>query len=91
MFNNISDKIKFIARVLCGVGIAVFALGGIGYILSGIENGDTGEAALGFVFLIFGPALSWVWSCMLYGFGQLIENTNSLNGVEVMQDEETDE
>lgn len=90
MFNNISNKIKILAKVICWVGIILFGVLGICFIVAGIVDGDGESIVYAIIYIATGIVL-WVWSLLLYGFGQLIENTNSLNGVQVTQGEEEDE
>jgi len=73
MFDNIGGKIKSLAQVMCWIGI-------IGSVISGFVMIGTNEdlAFLGFVVMVVGSLVSWVSSFTLYGFGQLIENTDQL-------------
>ncbi len=71
MFDNIGQKIKTLAMVVCYIGIVASVLIGLTMLVSddplnGLLIGGLG--ALG----------SWVGSFALYGFGQLIENTDKL-------------
>lgn len=67
MFDNIGGKIKVTAQIVCWVGIIISVILG----LISFENG-------GIIVIILGSLLSWVGSFALYGFGQLIENTDIL-------------
>ena len=73
MFSNIGGKIKSLAQIVCWMGI-------ICSVVSGIILIDTDDdlAFLGFVIIIIGSLLSWVSSFVLYGFGQLVENSDKL-------------
>lgn len=73
MFNNIGGKIKGLAQVICWIGIVAFAILGIRLI-----SEDDDLVVLGFVIMVIGGVMSWVSSFVLYGFGQLIENTEPL-------------
>ena len=69
MYKNIGRKIKKLAKICCWLGITYSLIAGA--ILLG--------CTLWFVlFVIVGALLSWVGSLALYGFGQLIENTDIL-------------
>lgn len=71
MFNDISAKIKASAQVLIWLGIlASFVWGTV--ILSSTES------YTGVVVMVVGSILSWILSFCMYGFGQLIENTEVL-------------
>lgn len=71
MFDNISDKMKSAATALAILGI-------IGSIIIGSVM--IAESLLvGLLVIIVGSLSSWVSSFTLYGFGQLIENTDAIS------------
>ncbi len=74
MFDNIGGKIKAFAQVVCLIGIIASVICGI--IMMAI--GEAGFTLVGFLIMILGPLFSWIGSFMTYGFGQLIENTDTL-------------
>ena len=84
MFNNIGGQIKVIARVLFWLGI----LGSFGlafyflYVFGNAMNvfgGDGSIAIVIFVAIAFiGVLTSWISTTFLYGFGQLVENSDKL-------------
>ena len=74
MFNNIGQKIKTLAKVLCGLGIFIPCLAGIVNML----RPEIGNPLTGLVLIVVGSLGSWVGSFMTYGIGQLIENTDIL-------------
>lgn len=76
MFNNISDKIKALAGILCALGILISITLGIIVLVQD-------ETALGICILIACCILSICTSYIIYGFGQLIENSNTL--IKLMQ------
>ena len=80
MFDNIGSKIKTVATTIAWLGI-------IGSIIIGIiiiaEANDSyypsaTETLSGLLVIIVGSLSSWVSSFTLYGFGQLIENTDTI-------------
>lgn len=73
MFNNIGSKIKTVAQVVTWIGVIASVIGGMIMMVSL-------ESPIGLLIMIGGPLLSWVSSLTLYGFGQLIENTDILVG-----------
>ncbi len=73
MFNNIGRKIKILAQVICWIGIICSVV--LGVVIMATEDD---LPVLGFVLMLIGPVVSWVSSFVLYGFGQLIENTERL-------------
>ncbi len=78
MFNNIGGKIKGLARVFCAIGIILALVGGISNIAigAGMRNGGERLIAFGIAILVVGVILAWVGSFLLYGFGQLVENSD---------------
>lgn len=73
MFSNIGSKIKTLAQVITWIGI-------IGSVILGLVLMTTDEELIsaGLMIALLGSLISWVSSFVLYGFGQLIENTDKL-------------
>ena len=73
MFNyeNIGDKIKGLAQM-------AFVVEAIAAVITGIALMATDEDLIlyGLLVLIVGPIIAWVSSWLLYGFGQLVENSD---------------
>jgi len=67
MFDNIGDKIKTSAMVLCFIGIGAAVVLGI------IMFGESFWLGIGTI--LIGAVASWVGATCLYGFGELIEET----------------
>ncbi len=70
MFGNIGGKIKALAQVITWIGIIVSILIGI------ITMSTSGP--VGILIAVAGSLISWISSFILYGFGQLIENSDEL-------------
>ena len=70
MFDNIGKKIKTLASVITWIGIVCS-------IITGIILMFTSEKyiLLGFLTAIVGSVASWIGSFLLYGFGELVENS----------------
>lgn len=75
MFNNIGQKLKKLAKAYCGIGISVCIIGGI--VLLSIDD-DWELILAGILTAVFGSLFSYVISMFIYGFGQLIENSDIL-------------
>lgn len=74
MFTNIGSKIKSLATAFFWIGIAGSAVGGIALIAMGEEM-----AILAGILLIVGGCLgSWIGNFFIYGFGQLVENSDRM-------------
>lgn len=72
MFNNIGNKIKVLAQFFCYAGIALSIFLGIRIILS------NNKLIFALLLIILGSIVSWISSFILYGFGQLIDNSDIL-------------
>ena len=70
MFDNIGGKIKTVASTLTVLGIILSILAGLITLLDGEISG--------LFVMIFGSLFSWLGSFLLYGFGQLVENSDKL-------------
>ena len=84
MFDNIGGKIKGLAKFICWVGIIASIILGI-IIISGAGTSygryrytDSGMVVLGIITIVAGSILSWIGSFVLYGFGELVENSSEL-------------
>ncbi len=73
MFENIGSKIKTLAKIIFWIEVAGAVIGGIS--VAGI---DEEFILLAFLIWIAGPLLAWVSSWFVYGYGQLIENSDTL-------------
>ena len=73
MFDNIGGKIKTLAQVITWIGILASIISGIA-----IMTIDDEMIFVGLMVMIFGALSSWVSSFVLYGFGQLVENSDKL-------------
>ncbi len=76
MFKNIGSKIKNVAEFFTWIGIIVSII----VFLISISMGSDESIAIGFIILIIGCLGSWLSSLVLYGFGQLVENSDVMAG-----------
>lgn len=72
MYENIGKKIKIVAVVIALIGTCVSFCYGL------IMLFDSVRVAFAILTMLIGPFISWVSSFVLYGFGQLIENSDKL-------------
>lgn len=86
MFDNIGSKIKALAKVVCWIGI-IFS------IIAGIMMATTGSAGVlaGVMTIVIGAVCSWVGSFVLYGFGEMVENSDTRTELAVKAAEEKKE
>ncbi len=70
MFDNIGGKIKTLAQVICWLGI-------IASVITGFSMWRYSFGS-GLLMMILGGLSSWVGSFLIYGLGQLIENSDTL-------------
>ena len=68
MFNNIGSKIR-------GLSIGCFVIGAVVSVILGIALLCNNATAMGLIYLFVGPVLSWLSTLLLYGLGQLIDDT----------------
>lgn len=68
MFSDIGIKIKSLAQVMTAIGI-------ICYVITGIVFMANDMALVGILIVLIGSLLSWVSSFILYGLGELIDNS----------------
>ena len=74
MFENIGGKIK-------GLAVVIFIILTIAAVIAAfflIGTGNDGSVLFGILLLIIGPLTALITSWFLYGFGQLIENSDIL-------------
>lgn len=69
MFDNIGGKIKGAASFISVSGI-------IASIIAGVDLVSKETVIVGLIIIIVGSLFSWVGSFLLYGFGQLVENSD---------------
>ena len=85
LYANVGKKIKTLALVLFVLETVLFVCGGLLLILAGsitaIVGGTEGAYALisglfgGGIYIILGPVIAWLSTLMLYGTGELIDNS----------------
>lgn len=84
MFENISKKIKGLAKVMCFIGIALGVISGISIIGSYYADYDKSifvGLLLGVAYAFLIGVISWVGSFTLYGYGQHIEDTQAIRRI----------
>lgn len=82
MFENISEKIKSFAKIVCWVEIiAVLIIAITMFIMVNEGPSDTEGLylGLGFAFLFLGPIYSLLSNFCIYGFGELLEKISDIN------------
>ncbi len=80
MFDNIGRKIKNLAFVFCIIGI-VFSM------VAGVSLFAEEEGLRGAIYILAGITISWIGNFLLYGFGELIENTSRIRYLLEKQDQ----
>ena len=78
MFKNIGDKIKTLAVTLSWIGIFASIIIGYSYSYSGVDDGEIGVVIIGIAIALAGSLVSWISAFLLYGFGQLVKNSDIL-------------
>ncbi len=79
MFNNCGEKIKNVAKILCWVGVIASIILSRVMFMKAEDSYLTEDLfqCLGWLFSIAGPIISLINGLLMYGFGELIENTAS--------------
>ena len=75
MYNNIAGKIKLLAKIGFIVETIAIVIAGIGILLT---DDEVINILTGVLVMVMAPFAAWVSSWVLYGFGELIENTAKL-------------
>ena len=80
MWDNISGKIKSLAKFIAWFGIISSIIGGIVLFSIGGNQRYGGGIfiGIGFATIFLGSLFFWISSWFMYGFGELIENTESI-------------
>jgi len=76
MYKNIGGKIKILAQTVAIIEIIVCIIVGF------IQIFDVKEVGLGIGILIIGSLIAWISSFVLYGFGQLVENSDKVVNIQ---------
>jgi len=76
MFENIGEKIKLLAKIVCWTGI-------VAAVISGIVVMFTESFFGGLLIALVGAAGSWTGSFVMYGFGELVESAMVLRDAEL--------
>ena len=79
MFDKIGEKIQKLAIVTCGLGCVASLIGAIALWSANSYYNPT--VFLGFVVLAAGVLVSWISSFFVYGFGQLIDDTEAIRSM----------
>ena len=78
MFNDIGSKIKSLAKIISGVGIVVSLVISIFVFVTLHSTGfieDEYSIVISIFLIVIGVALSWLATFLLYGYGELIDQT----------------
>ena len=76
MFKNIGKNIKKLARIYFWISTILVIVLGIVLIVVGANMWEGGPIiALGVVTILVAPILAWLSTCLLYGFGELVDNS----------------
>jgi hypothetical protein len=83
MFDNPGKLIKGWAKAICYVGIAISVIYGIivlnRYSYEGYNNFENEMVWMGLIIMVGGSIVSWVCALLIYGFGELVENSTEIH------------
>ena len=82
MFDYMGEKIKGLGKVYCWIGIVASVIAGIAIVIAGGVLGGVAGALLGLligaIYAAIGSVLSWVSCFVLIGYGELVDNTETI-------------
>lgn len=85
MFENIGNKIKVLAKVICILGMVASFISGISVLISVARLASYGAdeyVPLGLLFFIIivavGSLISWIGCFKLYAFGELVQSNKNI-------------
>ena len=78
MFRNVGRTIQILAKVLFGVGVSLSVLSFLVCLFKCAEYSEGLFMVIGIASLLFGTLVSWINSILLFGFGNLIENNETI-------------
>ena len=78
MYDNIGSKIKTVAKVVGFAGIVISILTGLLFLLVAFSEEKFSYFGIGILVAILGSIISWASTIALYGFGQIVENTDTI-------------
>jgi hypothetical protein len=76
--NNISKEIKDLSKVISIFCIILSIISGIALFVVFITSEILVFLFLSIIVIVIGSFGAWVLNCLIYGFGQLIENTAAI-------------
>lgn len=88
MFNNVSGKLKAVAKIYFWVMLVIYGGGGLALGIYGLVEEEATIAVPGLVLLVLMPFCNLIVSWVLHGFAEIIENTRGegvVASVEVSQ------
>ena len=87
MFDNVGAKLKNCAQIACWAGIVLSIISGVVLIASG----DDSMVFTGILTMVVGSLGSWIGSLCVYGFGELVENSDIRTNIAAKQELEREQ
>ena len=87
MFDNIGAKLKICAQIVCWAGIVLSVVSGVVLIASGNDS----MVFTGILTMVVGSLGSWIGSLCVYGFGELVENSDIRTNIAAKQELEREQ
>ena len=91
MFDNIGAKIKTAAKIFCLIGIFFSIIGSFGLMVFSVGNTTVPNVLLAILMAALGSLLSWLGSFGIYGFGELVENSDIRTNLAIKADAEREQ
>lgn len=87
MFDNVGAKLKTWAQVVCWAGIVLSIISGIVMIASGNDS----TVLTGILTMAVGSLGSWIGALCVFGFGELVENSDIRTNIAAKQEMEREQ
>ncbi len=90
MYNNIGSKIKGLVKLIVYGGILLLFIGGWILFFVLLDRRATEDIAfIGIIIAFIGPVICWLSGFFLYGFGELIDQTQQINNILALSNKES--
>lgn len=82
MWENIGNKIKSLVKIIWFIGIigAIITCISLAYLSDAIFNDAAPGIIIGLIIAVISIFLTWIGSWLVYGYGQIIHNTDIIAG-----------
>lgn len=79
MFKNIGDKIKTLTLIISITGMVLSVVAGGVFIMLNVFDEFVYNLVCGIIIMVIGSLYCWIGGFAMYGFGELIDRTSSID------------